>query len=601
MGNNVRIGVGVPGASKAASDLDKLKDKVDKLRKNPTGVTAGVAAGLTVKGIGAVTTALGGMENAIEDSIKAASDLNEQTNKSAVVFGSAADSVEAFASTAATSFGESKREAIEAAGAFGNLFNTIGLGQSQSAEMSTTLVKLAADLASFHNIDPSDALQKLQAGLVGEARPMRELGVLLSEAQVSAEAAALGFKKVNGEFSEGAKVQARYSLILKQSKSAQGDFARTAGSMANQQRILSAESENLSAELGEKLIPVVISLQKALIDLFDVTSGNKGQLKGIGSGVADEIAHGSIADLQRARAAILTGLNNLGGVDDSEAGIANFLFGDQRKGLKRQLDIIDEALNGTYESMRETSRITRVTGGSVAADAGKMGDAFTELGDKADAGTGQVIQSSADMVKALDDDAQKLIDGYFDPIENKYDLRELKSATVARLEELHAAKTVKAREKAKRALTQALDDEGKKLEELASQGRATAKDQADYAKHIKQAYGKIPPEIQKFLDKIKLVNEAANATVSVTVKTGHTSKNPGRHQARGGLVAAGQAYTVGEEGEETFVPGQSGNIIPHGAGGDTIILNVHGRLDMSASELQRTVDRMRSVARRRAQ
>ncbi|MFN9790214.1 MAG: hypothetical protein ACK53X_03875, partial [Holosporales bacterium] len=52
-------------------------------------------------------------------------------------------------------------------------------------------------------------------------------------------------------------------------------------------------------------------------------------------------------------------------------------------------------------------------------------------------------------------------------------------------------------------------------------------------------------------------------------------------RAKGGAVAAGQAYLVGEEGPELFVPGASGGIVPNGAlgaraanGGKTPVVNV---------------------------
>jgi hypothetical protein len=46
-------------------------------------------------------------------------------------------------------------------------------------------------------------------------------------------------------------------------------------------------------------------------------------------------------------------------------------------------------------------------------------------------------------------------------------------------------------------------------------------------------------------------------------------------RARGGAVAAGQPYMVGERGPELFVPGAQGNIVPnHGMGGSNIVVNV---------------------------
>jgi hypothetical protein len=54
----------------------------------------------------------------------------------------------------------------------------------------------------------------------------------------------------------------------------------------------------------------------------------------------------------------------------------------------------------------------------------------------------------------------------------------------------------------------------------------------------------------------------------------------GGGRAMGGPVSANTAYVVGERGPELFVPGNSGTIIPNGAGGGTTInLTVNGAID----------------------
>jgi hypothetical protein len=130
--------------------------------------------------------------------------------------------------------------------------------------MSIQATKLAADLASFKNLEIDVALQKIRAGLVGEVEPLRTVGVLLSAAAVEAKAAELGLQDMNGELSEGAKVQARMALIMGQLSDAQGDVARTSESVANQTREMQKNMENLRAEIGEKLLPVTADLLESL-------------------------------------------------------------------------------------------------------------------------------------------------------------------------------------------------------------------------------------------------------------------------------------------------------------------------------------------------
>lgn len=205
------------------------------------GVTVGVAAGV----------------DQIRKTVAAASDLEEQLNKSNVVFGRSAANIQAWSETTAQAFGLSQRAALEAAAGFGQILETSGLNQTESARFSRSLVELASDLASFNNLETTDALDKLRSGLVGEAEPLRRIGVLLSEARVQQEAYASGIAESGAKLTEGQKVQARYALILRDTASAQGDFGRTSESLANQQRILAAQVENLRGKIGQAFLPAV--------------------------------------------------------------------------------------------------------------------------------------------------------------------------------------------------------------------------------------------------------------------------------------------------------------------------------------------------------
>lgn len=258
----------ISGLSKAIGKVDKdlagFQRSTHSAAKATTAFSASIKSGVNMlKVYGAV--AAGALLVFGKSAIDAATSVEESLNKANVLFGQSSDEIQRWSEGLAASFGLSQRQALEAAGVFGNFFRTIGLGESDAAAMSQRLVELSADLASFNNVDPQEALDALRSGLSGEVEPLRRLGVFLNEATVKAKAMEMGLADGNGELSEAAKLQARYALILEQTGTAQGDFARTSDSLANQQRILNAEIDNLKVKLGAELAPIAKAALEAVL------------------------------------------------------------------------------------------------------------------------------------------------------------------------------------------------------------------------------------------------------------------------------------------------------------------------------------------------
>ena len=201
--------------------------------------------------------------------VTAASDLNESFTKTQQVFGKSSDAVVSFSNKSAAALGLSKQAALDYASSFGLILQAGGKTEAESGKMSVTLSQLSADLASFYNVDVGTAADKLKSGLVGEAEPLRVFGVLLSENAVKARALAMGFKESGGQLSEAAKVQARYAIILDQTRKAQGDFNATADGLANTSRRVKAQLADLSAEFGAILLPLVQKGSALLLNLIE--------------------------------------------------------------------------------------------------------------------------------------------------------------------------------------------------------------------------------------------------------------------------------------------------------------------------------------------
>ena len=244
-----------------AGDYAKgLDDAVKKANTSGSSIVRGLglAGAGVVAGLGVAVVATGAF---LARTIDPASDLSETVSKVGVVFGDQADKIMAFSQTSATALGMTQNEALAAAGTYGNLFRSMGMAEETSGDMSTGLVQLAADLASFNNIDPAVALDKLRAGLTGEAEPLKALGVNINQVLLQEKALELGLISEGEELNAAAKAQASYALIMEQTSLAQGDFARTSEGLANQQRITAATTGDLKATIGTALLPAMTALQ----------------------------------------------------------------------------------------------------------------------------------------------------------------------------------------------------------------------------------------------------------------------------------------------------------------------------------------------------
>ena len=254
--------------------------------------------------------------------VDAAADMGETLSKAGVLFGSAVGQVEDFAEGAASALGQSKQEALDAAATFATFGKAAGLTGNELAKFSTDLTALASDIGSFQNADPSEVVQALGAALRGEAEPMRRFGVLLDDATMRQKALELGIiDTVKNALTPQQKILAAQALIFEQTGDAQGDFARTSDSLANQQRILAAEMKNVQAELGQALLPVMKELAGIALDVLNAFSELPEPVQKVAGVTA--VAGGAFLSASRA----LQGLGLAAGTANKALGAIGLLIG----------------------------------------------------------------------------------------------------------------------------------------------------------------------------------------------------------------------------------------------------------------------------------
>ena len=257
MANDVRVDVDLD-TSKAEDDAEGLKGK---LRKT-FGDMGKIAGGVFMAEVGGAIASKG--VETLKNSISLASDFNEIQSKSNTIFGEGATAINKWASGASTGFGQSKASALDAAASFGNMFTQLGMGGTVAADMSVKMTELASDFASFHNADITEVLTAQQAAFRGEYDALQKFVPTINAAAVAQEAMAQTGKTSTAELTAGEKAAATYSLMLKGAGDAAGDFDRTSGSLANQQRVLSAQWADFQTQIGQALIPALTKIVTTL-------------------------------------------------------------------------------------------------------------------------------------------------------------------------------------------------------------------------------------------------------------------------------------------------------------------------------------------------
>ncbi|WP_169822961.1 phage tail tape measure C-terminal domain-containing protein [Methyloligella halotolerans] len=188
--------------------------------------------------------------------IKLASDATESENLFAVAMGDMADRARDFSEQLGKAVGLNPYETRKTIATFFQMTTAMGISRAAAFDMSKGLAQLTGDLASFFNLSPDDAFQKLQSGISGEIEPLRRLGVSVSETNVKMTLMRMGLIQGNEKLTEQQKILGRYITILDQTSNAQGDLARTLDSPANMMRVLGSKFEEAATKLGNTLLPI---------------------------------------------------------------------------------------------------------------------------------------------------------------------------------------------------------------------------------------------------------------------------------------------------------------------------------------------------------
>ena len=202
--------------------------------------------------------------NFAKSAIGQASDLAESANAVDVAFEDAAGRILTLGENAAEAVGLSATDFNQFAVQFSGFARQLTTSEKDIVDVTEEISTRVADFASVMNLEVPDAASKFQSALSGSAEVLRPYGIDVSDAAVKQKLLTDNLWDGEGALTESEKVMGRYLTIMEQTEQMAGDFANTSDGLANSQRILKADFDNLKATVGEAMIPALENLMGAV-------------------------------------------------------------------------------------------------------------------------------------------------------------------------------------------------------------------------------------------------------------------------------------------------------------------------------------------------
>ena len=302
-----------------------------------------------------------------------------------------ANEVEKFAKSAVQNFGMSELTAKRMASTFMSMANSMGLAAKDGKNMSLQLTALAGDMASFYNVEQDVAQTALSSIFTGETESLKKFGIVLTEANLNAFALSRGITKSYNAMSQAEKVALRYQYVLKATANAQGDFARTSGSWANQVRILKEQWSQLIGILGKGLIAALTPIVKALNKLLSY-------LIALGNAIASLFGGKKITGISKG---LDSAAGSAGNLDNNLGGAGGKLDEDNKKAEKLAKTL------ASFDELDILASNDKNDSGGSGDDSGGGGGGGFEIPDfSTDEAASELIPN----VQKLLDEVQKILD-----------------------------------------------------------------------------------------------------------------------------------------------------------------------------------------------
>lgn len=372
---------------KAINANAKLTQSVNNLKERKMSLTQtvrdfGVQAMYLVRIVNRVLDALG-------EWFSSSSEFVEATNLFTVAMGNGAQAAYKYGEAIQEVLGINIQDWITSLGTFNQMFLGFGIKNSEANQMSQLLTQIAYDISSLFNVDVRESMDKLQSGVAGMVKGMRDYGVELTVAAIQETAYAHGINKSVHAMSVAEKVQLRTLTILEKTKNMQGDLARTLVTPANALRILQNKWEIFKRTLGEtvsiiavKVIPVFNALINIVTDAaarmsavlgYELPTIDYSSLEGLTLGAEDlEDGLDSASEAAKALKQNVAGFDELNIINPASGITDEIESGLNIDWSKYEYDFLGNITQNTEELENKLRPILEIVGSIATAFAGWM-------------------------------------------------------------------------------------------------------------------------------------------------------------------------------------------------------------------------------------
>jgi len=315
-------------AKNASKSVKEVKDSTDSAKKSVSSFGESANNAFRLANLYAAYYILKRVESVLSGFITNITSYIENMNLFDVAMGSAAQSGEKLANSLQNVLGIDSGEAERYMGLFQQIDTSFGVTNKQAVTMSENLTQLGYDIASFYNISTATSFEKLESGITGQTKALRQLGIDTSQARLQQELYDLGIKAKVTDLNQADKAELRYIAIMKQTGNAQGDMARTIQTPANALRVLTAQLAIAGRAIGSIFIPALESILPPVIAAVEVIGDMASELASLAGFEMPKIDYSSLKDVTSEADDAATATSAIGdNADKSKKQIQNLIGG----------------------------------------------------------------------------------------------------------------------------------------------------------------------------------------------------------------------------------------------------------------------------------